>query len=196
MIVKSKIDEIENYLVDASNTKGFCDSVYFPETVDDIFQVLKEANLSRISVTVSGNRTGVTGGGVPAGGIVISTEKLNSIIGIDEQNRCAIVQPGVLLSDLEKAVKGKNLFYPPDPTEKSCFIGGTIATNASGARTLCFRSDKSLETSLLESSISPKYIHLVGQTETQDGSCPFSSLWLQKVHLSTYPSSGCLNRAS
>ena len=123
MIIKSKIDEIENYLVDASNTKGFCDSVYFPETVDDIVQVLKEANLNRFSVTVSGNRTGVTGGGVPAGGIVISTEKLNRIIDIDEENRCVVVEPGVLLSDLEKEVKGKNLFYPPDPTEKSCFIG-------------------------------------------------------------------------
>jgi D-lactate dehydrogenase (cytochrome) len=135
MIVKSKIDEIENYLVDASNTKGFCDSVYFPETVDDIVQVIKEANLNRIPVTVSGNRTGVTGGGVPAGGIVISTEKLNRIIDIDVKTRFTIVQPGVLLSDVEKVLKEKNLFYPPDPTEKYCFIGGNVATNASGART-------------------------------------------------------------
>ncbi|RKY91215.1 MAG: hypothetical protein DRQ01_08070 [Ignavibacteriae bacterium] len=57
------------------------------------------------------------------------------MIDVDEQNRCAVVQPGVLLSDLEEAVKEKNLFYPPDPTEKSCFIGGNVATNASGART-------------------------------------------------------------
>ena len=142
MIVKSKIDEIENYLVDASNTKGFCDSVYFPETVDDIAQILKEANLKNIPVTVSGNRTGVTGGGVPAGGIVISTEKLKRIIEIDEQNLFAVVETGVLLSDLQKAIKGKNLFYPPDPTEKSCFIGGTVATNASGARTFKFGSTR------------------------------------------------------
>ena len=95
MIVKSKIDEIENYLVDASNTKGFCDSVYFPENVDDIVQVLKEANLKSIPITVSGNRTGVTGGGVPAGGIVISTEKLNKVIDIDEEHHFAIVQHGL-----------------------------------------------------------------------------------------------------
>ncbi len=142
MIVKTKIDEIENYLVDASNTKGFCDSVYFPETVADIVQVIKKANLNRIPVTVSGNRTGVTGGGVPAGGIVISTDKLNRIIDIDKENRFAVVQPGVLLSDLEKAVNKKNLFYPPDPTEKSCFIGGTVATNASGARTFKYGSTR------------------------------------------------------
>ena len=135
MIVKTKIDEIENYLVDASNTKGFCDSVCFPESVDDVVQVLKEANLKNIPVTVCGNRTGVTGAGVPAGGIVISTEKLNKVIDIDKQNRCAVVEAGVLLSDLEKTVREKNLFYPPDPTEKSCFIGGNVATNASGART-------------------------------------------------------------
>jgi len=142
MIVKSKIDEIENYLVDASNTKGFCDSVYFPETVDDIVQVLKDANLKNVPVTVSGNRTSVTGAGLPTGGIVISTEKLNKVIDVDEKNRCAVVQPGVLLSELEKAVKEKNLFYPPDPTEKSCFIGGNVATNASGARTFKYGSTR------------------------------------------------------
>jgi D-lactate dehydrogenase (cytochrome) len=142
MIVKTKIDEIENYLVDASNTKGFCDSVCFPETVDDIIRVLKEANSKNIPVTVTGNRTGVTGAGVPAGGIVISTEKLNKLIDVDEQNQCAFVQPGLLLSDLEKSVKEKNLFYPPDPTEKSCFIGGNVATNASGARTFKYGSTR------------------------------------------------------
>ncbi|RKY96732.1 MAG: FAD-binding oxidoreductase [Ignavibacteriae bacterium] len=142
MIIKTKIDEIENYLVDASNTKGFCDSVCFPETVDDIVHVLKDANIKNIPVTVSGNRTGVTGAGVPTGGIVISTEKLNKIIDVDEQKRYAVVEPGVLLSDLEKAVKEKNLFYPPDPTEKSCFIGGNVATNASGARTFKYGSTR------------------------------------------------------
>jgi len=142
MIVKTKIDEIENYLVDASNTKGFCDSVCFPETADDIVQVLKEANIKNIPVTVCGNRTGVTGAGVPTGGIVISTEKLNKIIDVDEQNRCAVVEPGVLLSDLEKVVKEVNLFYPPDPTEQSCFIGGNVATNASGARTFKYGSTR------------------------------------------------------
>jgi D-lactate dehydrogenase (cytochrome) len=142
MIIKSKIDEIENYLVDASNTKGFCDSVCFPETVEDIVQVLKEANLKSVPITVSGNRTGVTGASVPSGGIVISTEKLNNVIDIDGQNLSAVVEPGVLLSDLQKAVKEKNLFYPPDPTEKSCFIGGNVATNASGARTFKYGSTR------------------------------------------------------
>jgi len=142
MIVKSKIDEIENYLVDASNTKGFCDSVCFPESVNDIVQVLKEANLKNLPVTVSGNRTGVTGASVPSGGILISTDKLNKVIYVNELNRCAVVETGVLLSDLEKAVKENNLFYPPDPTEKSCFIGGNVATNASGARTFKYGSTR------------------------------------------------------
>jgi len=142
MIVKTKIDEIENYLIDASNTKGFCDSVYFPETADDIVQIVKEANQNNISVTVTGNRTGVTGAGIPEGGIVISTEKLNKVIDVDEENHFAVVQSGVPLSDLEKAVKEKHLFYPPDPTEKSCFIGGNVATNASGARTFKYCSTR------------------------------------------------------
>lgn len=142
MIIKTKTDEIESYLVDASNTKGFCDSVCFPESVEDIIQVVKEANKNKTNITVAGNRTGLTGSSVPRGGIVLSTEKLNRIIKIDDKNRCVIVQPGVLLSDLQKAVKEKNHFYPPDPTEKNCFIGGNVATNASGARTFKYGSTR------------------------------------------------------
>ncbi|MCH7721998.1 MAG: FAD-binding oxidoreductase [Bacteroidetes bacterium] len=135
MIIKTKQDEIQNYLIDASNTKGFCDAVYIPENVFEVAEVIKEANEKKQSVTISGNGTGLTGARVPQGGIVISTEKLNKIIEINTKEYFAIVEPGVLLSELQDAVKSKGLLYPPDPTEPNCFIGGTVATNASGART-------------------------------------------------------------
>jgi D-lactate dehydrogenase (cytochrome) len=138
MLIKTSLDEIQNYLVDASNTKGFCDAVYFPESNEDIIEILKKANNENIPITISGNHTGLTGSGVPRGGIVISTEKLNKILEINTVQEYAIVQPGVILADFLNEVKNNNYLYPPDPTEDKCFIGGTIATNASGAKTFKF----------------------------------------------------------
>jgi len=138
MIIKTEQSEIQNYLADASNTNGFCDAVYFPENTNEIKQILKKANGEKLDVTVCGNRTGLTGAAVPKGGIVISTEKLNTIIEINIEEKYAVVEPGVMLSDFISIIKDDNLFYPPDPTELNCFIGGTVATNASGANTFKF----------------------------------------------------------
>jgi len=135
MIIKTEQDEIQNYLIDASNTKGFCEAVYIPENVSEMGGIIKEANEKKHSVTISGNGTGLTGARVPKGGIVISTEKLNKIIEINFEENFALIEPGVLLSELQDAVNSKGLLYPPDPTERNCFVGGTVATNASGART-------------------------------------------------------------
>ena len=135
MLIKTLPDEIESYFVDASNYKGQCTAVYFPETIKEISDILIEANRNKTHVTVSGNGTGLTGGRVPEDGIVISTEKLNNIIEINAEEMYAVVQPGVILADFQAKVKEKNLMYPPDPTEKNCFIGGTVSTNASGEKT-------------------------------------------------------------
>jgi len=135
MIIKTSPDEIQNYLTDASNLKGFCDAVYFPENESDVVEILKEANEKKIKVTVSGSGTGLTGARVPNGGIVIATDKLNRVIEINEKDKTATVEPGVILSDFQNLVNEKKLMYPPDPTERNCFIGGTVATNASGEKT-------------------------------------------------------------
>ncbi|HKI79882.1 MAG TPA: FAD-binding oxidoreductase [Ignavibacteriaceae bacterium] len=135
MLIKSSPDEIQNFIIDASNTSGYCDAVYFPENKEDIIDILKKANAEKTPVTVCGNHTGLTGAGVPRGGIVISTEKLNKIIEINTEENFAIVQPGVILADFLEEIKNNNRLYPPDPTENNCFLGGTVATNASGAKT-------------------------------------------------------------
>jgi len=83
MIIKKDKDLIIDYLKDASNTEGFCDSVYFPESVNDLQEIFREAAENGTQVTISGNRTGLTGAAVPKGGIVISTERLNKIIEIN-----------------------------------------------------------------------------------------------------------------
>jgi D-lactate dehydrogenase (cytochrome) len=135
MITKTEQNEIQDYLKDASNTKGYCDAVVYPENTNDVVSILKRANAEKTKVTVCGNRTGLSGGSVPTGGIVLSTEKMNKILEINEVDKFAIVEPGVLLSDFLKELKSKNLYYPPDPTELNCFLGGTVATNASGSKT-------------------------------------------------------------
>ena len=146
MIKKTDQEQIQNYLFDASNTKGYCDEVFFPENENDVKEVFKSNSQNKTPVTISGNRTGLTGAAVPYGGVVISTEKLNKIINLSDN--LVIVEPGVILSDLQKYLNEKGFFYPPDPTETSCFIGGTVATNASGARTFKFGATRNFVQSL------------------------------------------------
>ncbi len=133
MQVKTQKDELQNYLTDASNMPGgYAEKLFIPGTAAELAEILKEANEKNLAVTVSGARTGTVGGAIPFGGYIISLEKLSRIIEINADS--AVVESGVLLTDLQKAVDAKGLFYPPDPTEWSCQIGGTVATNASGAR--------------------------------------------------------------
>ena len=131
---KSSPEEIQSFLSDASFIRdGHADRVVLPETIDDVAEVLAAANRDRVPVTISGAGTGTVGGRVPFGGIVLATDRLNQIKSI-EHNR-AVAEAGVILADFQRAVDQKGLLYPPDPTERGCFLGGTVATNASGART-------------------------------------------------------------
>ena len=96
---------------------------------------LREASAAGVSVTIAGGGTGVTGGGVPQGGWVLSVEKLTRL---EVHSGYAIAGAGVPLRDLQAAAQRSGQFYPPDPTENSAFLGGTISTNASGSRSFKF----------------------------------------------------------
>src|SRR5262249_50612811 len=136
MQIKSDPDEIQSFLSDASYMReGRADSVVLPETIEEVAQVLANANQDHVPVTVSGAGTGTVGGRLASGGIVLATDHLNQIKSIDEEQFRAVAEPGVILSDFQTAIERKGLLYPPDPTERGAFLGGTIATNASGART-------------------------------------------------------------
>ena len=100
---------------------------------------LREASAAGVPVTIAGGGTGVTGGGVPLGGWVLSVEKLNRL---EVHPGYAIAGAGVPLRDLQAAAQRAGQFYPPDPTENSAFLGGTIATNASGSRSYRFGSTR------------------------------------------------------
>ena len=138
MQTKINADEIQTFLSDASFIRdGYAERVVLPESVAEVSEILSSANRDRVPVTVSGAGTGTVGGRVAFGGIVLATDKLNRIKSIvhEEHGGFALVEAGVVLSDLQRAVDQEGLLYPPDPTERGCFVGGNVATNASGART-------------------------------------------------------------
>lgn len=112
------------------------DAVVLPETAEQVSAIVKLANEHHFPVIPRGAGTGLACGAVPIyGGVVLSTEKMNKIIEINEDALYAIVEPGVLTSDLQDAASAKGLFYAGDPCSSgSCFIGGNIATNAGGNR--------------------------------------------------------------
>jgi glycolate oxidase len=107
-----------------------------PSTTQQISAIMKICNADNIPVTPRGAGTGLSGGALPhLGGVLLSTEKLNRIINIDERNLQVTTEPGVITEVLQNAVKEKGLFYPPDPSSRgSCFIGGNIAENSGGPK--------------------------------------------------------------
>ncbi len=114
------------------------DVVVFAESTADVAAVLKFSNDLKIPVTTRGAGYGYVGGAVPVrGGIVLSTARMNRILGIHPEDGVAIVQPGVITGDLQAAAHAVGWEYPPDPASlKDCSIGGNIATNAGGPRCL------------------------------------------------------------
>jgi len=107
-----------------------------PSDTAQVSAIMKVCNQSRIPVTPRGAGTGLSGGALPhLGGVLISTDRLNRIIEIDERNLQVTTEPGVITEVLQNAVKEKGLFYPPDPSSRgSCFIGGNIAENSGGPK--------------------------------------------------------------
>jgi D-lactate dehydrogenase (cytochrome) len=138
MIYKHDPASIQGFLEDTSNLKsGHTPGVFFPETEDELAELLKSTVKEQRRYTIAGNGTGTTGGRIPLGEYVISMQKLDRIgepVRLSTDRASITVQAGVLLDTLQKTVEHSGWFYPPDPTEKLCFIGSTIANNSSGAR--------------------------------------------------------------
>src|SRR5687767_9242953 len=112
------------------------DVVIKPRNADQVSGILKICNAKKIPVTPRGAGTGLSGGALPhLGGVLISTERMNSILNIDERNLQVTTEPGVITEILQNEVKEKGLFYPPDPSSRgSCFIGGNVAENSGGPK--------------------------------------------------------------
>ena len=135
-------EQLADLLTDESRyIEGVPDKVFFPESDSDIRSAVETANRENRRITLIGARTGITGGSVPVDGcIAISFSSMNRILHvIPEGSDTALLEcePGITLKEIETYLKnpeGKRFFYPPDPTETGAQLGGTVATNASGAR--------------------------------------------------------------
>jgi len=112
------------------------DAVIVPGDREEIAGIMKIANRERINIVPRGAGTNICGSSVARkGGIIIAFHRLNRILEIDPESRCAVVQPGVVNADLQKAVAAYGLMYPPDPASMFvCTIGGNVALNAGGPR--------------------------------------------------------------
>ncbi|KMQ50499.1 D-lactate dehydrogenase [Chitinispirillum alkaliphilum] len=151
------LNEYSELLSDESKfTLGTPQKIFFPESPDDISEILREASISATPVILCGARTGITGGAVPVENcILISFSKMNKILECVWEDGTPVLtcQPGVTLTEIRSflqdpskwpyEVKGdlpvaEEFFYPPDPTELTAQLGGTAATNASGARSFFY----------------------------------------------------------
>ena len=112
------------------------DVVAFPTSTQEVSALLRWAHAERIPVTAAGAWTGLSGGALPVrGGISLSTKRLNAIVRIDEAHHQLVVQPGVIVQEMQEAVQEKGLFYAVDPASRgSCTIGGNLAENSGGPR--------------------------------------------------------------
>ncbi|MES1214298.1 MAG: FAD-linked oxidase C-terminal domain-containing protein [Bacteroidota bacterium] len=130
-------ESLQNYSHDETETLSFLPAVVIkPRTASEISLILEICNREKIPVTPRGAGTGLSGGALPhLGGVLLSTERMNTILEIDERNLQVTTEPGVITEVLQDAVKAKGLFYPPDPSSRgSCFIGGNIAENSGGPK--------------------------------------------------------------
>jgi glycolate oxidase len=134
--VRTDDDARRAYGVDALERGALADVVVLPAITSEVAAVARVCRDTRTPIVPRGGGTGFTGGAVPvAGGVVVSLERMNRILEIDESSLVAVVQPNVVTGDLQDAVERLGLFYPPDPSSmRRSAIGGNVAECAGGPR--------------------------------------------------------------
>ena len=145
--ILSTLEECYVYSQDGTNTRvsdKTPDTVIFPETIEDIQKVMKFANKNNMPVTARGAGTNLIGACLPDfGGIVMNLSKMNKIISINKTDMTAIVQPGLVVGELQKQVEKLGLFFPPDPSNlRVSTVGGAIAQSAGGPKTFKYGTTK------------------------------------------------------
>ncbi len=157
-LIKNMTDDYFDYLHDESRVYGNADSISFPQSEAEIQQIVAELYPNGTRITVQGGRTGLSAGAVPDGGHIMNLSRMNKIISMSKNEKkdfTVRVEPGVVLTNLRKAIADKKIditnfsaeskkhyiefenapeqFFPTDPTEATATIGGIVACNASGA---------------------------------------------------------------
>jgi len=134
--VTDQIEELVPYSYDASMNVHRPDAAVWPESTEQVSQIVKFANEQKIPVIPRGAGTSLSGGVIPVrGGIIIDLSKMNRILEMSIENRYARVQAGVVCDDLNRALAKRGFAFPPDPASSSVStIGGNAATNAGGIK--------------------------------------------------------------
>lgn len=135
-------DSCANILTDESNLAGaWCDKAAWPETAKEAQAFIRKSAKDGISITVSGGLTGIAGGALPEGGAVVSTSSMKKV---EYDDGLIAAEAGVTIEELHRFISSTagEFFYPPDPTEETASIGGTIATDASGADSFLYGSTR------------------------------------------------------
>jgi len=124
------------YSKDASEFKHRPDAGVWPTSTEQISAILRLANQEKFPVIARGAGTSLAGLAVPhQGGLILDLGRMNKIIEISIEDRLAVVQPGVVYADLERALAAHGFFFPPDPASGAvCTLGGNVATNAGGIK--------------------------------------------------------------
>ena len=131
-----QIEELVPYSYDASMNVHRPDVAVWPESTDQVAEIVKFANEYKIPVVPRGAGTSLSGGVIPIkGGIIIDLSRMNRILEISIENRYARVQPGVVCDDLNRQLAKDGFTFPPDPASSTvATIGGNVATNAGGIK--------------------------------------------------------------
>ena len=142
--VKTDEESRATYGTDALRRGRPADVVVLPADVHQVSSVVRACAAERVPIVPRGAGTGYTGGAVPVhGGVVLSLERMNRILEIDEANLVAVVEPNVITGDLQRAVEAVGLFYPPDPASlETSSIGGNVAECAGGPRAFKYGTTK------------------------------------------------------
>lgn len=136
--VSTSAAELYCYSCDASQIRGMPDFVIRPASTEQISKIVSLANENEIPVTARGAGTGLAGGAVPVeGGIVLDMSSMNRILETDLDNLQVTIEPGIVQEKLNEALEPYGLFFPPDPGSSAmCTLGGLIANNGSGMRSV------------------------------------------------------------
>lgn len=124
---------------DASGLEMVPEAVARAESADEVVAVIQEASSLGMPVTAAGSQTSMTGASITGRGVLLSLSAMNRVIDVDEKNAKVRVEPGVTIGQLNRELAPLDLMFAPDPTsEEDATIGGAIACNASGARSLYY----------------------------------------------------------
>ena len=125
--------------------RGSCEAVIRPSSTEQVAQVVKLCAENEIVITPQGGNTGLCGGAVAQGGIILSLQKMNQIRNMDPLNQTMTVEAGTILSTVQNAAENAGLLFPLSlAAEGSCLIGGNLATNAGGVNVLRYGNSRDL----------------------------------------------------